>query len=787
MKLPRRLVSPLVWALVLLISAENVCQAQLLQDAADPITADQVRSAIDGGVKYLLEEQNQARGTWNDMVQYPGGVTALCTLALLNCGVEPSHPQIQKALTYLRTLEPTKTYVVSLQTMVFCAAEPERDKVLIQRNVNWFESTQLGNGSWSYPSGAGDNSNAQFAVLALHEAERVGASVRPVTWQKAAEYWASCQNVDGAWGYTLDMTEGLGSMTCAGIGAMVICNERVQKADAQVANGLVQCCQPNADADAWLDRAITWLDRNFSVRRNPGRRGLGQVWHYYYLYGLERVGRLTARRFIGDHDWYREGAEFLVRQQDPFSHHWLGQNTGEDNPHITTSMALLFLSKGRRPILISKLEHGPEGDWNNHENDMANLTARVEKLWEIDLTWQIMNPQEATVDDLLQSPVLFISGSRSPQLDGTEKKIRDYLDRGGFVFAEACCLDGSRFETGFREYLDKVFPEKEYKLRRAGPEHPIWRIEELVRPDSPYVSRLWTVEYGCRTCVVFSEIDLSCYWELHGRGSRPPFPDTVENRLTDALAIGANVLAYATNREPKGKEASFVDVTDPAELMGGSTRGMIQIAKLQHGGGCNDAPGALVNLLRAAAQGDLKLQISTSEYPLMADSPSLPRYVMAFMHGRHDFRFTPNEQESLRNYLCNGGTLFADSICASKDFATAFKREIQAVLPDAQFVRIPITDPIFSTAAGGFDIRHVQRRDPVTRNNNEPMESRTREVEPELMGIQIEGRWAVIFSPYDISCALEQHEAIECRGYTREDAARIGLNVLMYVLNPDSG
>jgi hypothetical protein len=28
---------------------------------------------------------------------------------------------------------------------------------------------------------------------------------------------------------------------------------------------------------------------------------------------------------------------------------------------------------------------------------------------------------------------------------------------------------------------------------------------------------------------------------------------------------------------------------------------------------------------------------------------------------------------------------------------------------------------------------------------------------------------------------------MECRGYTREDAARIGLNVLMYALTPDAG
>jgi hypothetical protein len=773
------------WAIGLLLPTKTA-NAQLLQGPAEPLTAGEVRDAIAGGVKYLLEEQDQNRGTWNDLAPYPGGVTALCTLALLNSGVEPSHPQIQKALKFLRNLEPTKTYSVSLQTMVFCAAEPKRDQILIQRNVNWLESIQLPNGSWSYPSGDGDNSNAQFAVLALHEAERVGAEVRPEIWQKAADYWATCQNPDGAWGYKVDWNEGLGSMTCAGIGAMVICQERVRKADASVDNGFVQCCQLQEQDDS-LDRAINWLARNFSVRRNPGRRGMGQVWHYYYLYGLERVGRLTARRFIGDHDWYREGAEYLIRQQDPFSHHWQGQNTAEDSPHIATSMALLFLSKGRRPVLMAQVKHGPDRDWNNHENAVANLTSYIEKLWDLDLTWQVVDPQSATVDDLLQSPVLFLTGSKPPELAGNETKIRDYLDRGGFLFAEACCLDGSGFEQGLRKFLDGVFPEKEYTLRRAEPSHPIWRVEELVRPESPYVGRLWTVEYGCRTCVVFSEIDLSCYWELSGRGNRPQFPEAIENRLADAKVIGANVLAYATNREPKGKEASFVATIDPEELLSAGSRGTIQIAKLQHGGGCNDAPGALVNLLRTAAQGDLKLQVSTTEYPITADNPQLPKYIMAFMHGRHDFRFTPNEQKNLREYLLNGGTLFADSICASKDFAAAFVREIHAVLPDAKLERIPVTDPIFTNDAGGFDVRRVRRRDPVARQANEPLETRTREVEPELMGIKLDGRWAVIFSPYDISCALEQHEAMQCRGYTREDAARIGLNVLMYVLSPDAG
>jgi hypothetical protein len=67
------------------------------------------------------------------------------------------------------------------------------------------------------------------------------------------------------------------------------------------------------------------------------------------------------------------------------------------------------------------------------------------------------------------------------------------------------------------------------------------------------------------------------------------------------------------------------------------------------------------------------------------------------------------------------------------------------------------------------------------------LRSRVQKVAPELEGVEIDGRMAVVFSPYDISCALEQHEALQCRGYTRADAARIALNVFLYALAPDAG
>jgi hypothetical protein len=162
---------------------------------------------------------------------------------------------------------------------------------------------------------------------------------------------------------------------------------------------------------------------------------------------------------------------------------------------------------------------------------------------------------------------------------------------------------------------------------------------------------------------------------------------------------------------------------------------------------------------------------------------SLFKYHLVFMHGRRDFRLTPAERTRLSDYLERGGTLFADAICASKPFAAAMRRELGLAVPGHAIERIPADDPIFNTAYGGYDIRQVSLREPGSSDAAQPVAARVRPIEPQLEGIQIAGRWAVIFSPYDISCALEEHEALGCRGYIRQDAARIGLNVLLYSLN----
>lgn len=744
------------------------------------ISADEVRRAIERATTFLESQQNR-NGTWPDHAGFVGGVTGLATLALLNAGVPPEDETIEKALAYLRTLRPSQTYVVSLQTMVFCAAHPKKDLLLIRRNVKWLESTQSTvaplRGGWSYPSAssAADPSNSQFALLALYEAERAGVKVADRTWQLALEYWKALQNPDGSWGYGPG-SPGTGSMTCAGITSVIIASGQVNPGDAQIVEGRVRCCGPQ-EVNAVVDNALHWLERNFSVHTNPssalGGRSRGNL--LYYLYALERVGRMTAHRFIGGHDWYREGSDTLVRMQDNLSGYWKGAGLAEQTPVIGTCFGLLFLAKGRRPVVVAKLEHDPPDDWNHHRGDLANLTAYIEKLWRRDLTWQVVNAGAASVEDLLQAPVLFINGRQAPLFTAEEKRrLRDYVDRGGFLFAEGCC-DGGGFDRGFRQLMEEIFPEEEYKLRLLPPDHPIWRAEEPVNPD--YARPLWGIDVGCRTSVVFCPDDLSCYWELARSTHRKQLPPAVQAEVDACLAMGANVLAYATNREVKYKNEFFT--TAEAPTSDEFDRGKLYVARLQHPGGCNAAPGALPNLMRVAAE-KLQLRVDPQPRELAITDPQIFRYHLVFMHGRHSFRLTPAERKQLRAYLERGGMLFADAICSSRAFSESFAREMSELFPEHRLERIPPSHPMFSPAFGGDDLSVVERREPQRGAADGPLKSVVRKGEPYLEGIKLGDRYAVIFSPFDVSCALENHESLECEGYTRKDAARIALNVLLY-------
>jgi hypothetical protein len=243
---------------------------------------------------------------------------------------------------------------------------------------------------------------------------------------------------------------------------------------------------------------------------------------------------------------------------------------------------------------------------------------------------------------------------------------------------------------------------------------------------------------------------------------------------------GLNILAYATNRELRGKEEVFAQRGSDV-LSHDSRRGRLDIAHIRHAGGCRAAPRALVNLLEAAEE-ELGMPADRRQRWISAADDVLFDYHMAFMQGRTAFQFTPEERKRLRTFLDRGGLLYANAICANEAFLGSFRREMARIFPDRSLEPIPPDDPIWTEEYGGFDLRKVRRRVPRPGTAEERLEADVRESPPMLHGIKLEDRWAVIFSDIDISCALEKHDSMECKGYLREDAAKISLNVILYSL-----
>ena len=256
---------------------------------------------------------------------------------------------------------------------------PKDAEEIVRYLVDWLVSHRAeGKNVWRYPApasdGAEDLSNTQYALLALQAASRCGIEVGASVYEKALAYLFENQAKTGPevvrWipnpsyepglendrygpfmGGPKDRARGFaylpgleaytGSMTTAGIAALASAKDRLR-----ALNRLEKDVERKIDAS--LVDACAWLGKEFAVKANPGGGG----WHYYYLYGLERAGAMTGLRYFGKHEWYREGAEFLLHAQEPDGG-WPAY-AGPENAKmqfrtVESCFALLFLRRASVP------------------------------------------------------------------------------------------------------------------------------------------------------------------------------------------------------------------------------------------------------------------------------------------------------------------------------------------------------------------------------------------------------------------------------------------------------
>jgi hypothetical protein len=132
-----------------------------------------VDRSIDNGVEFLRRKQ-RADGGWGNQTgvsarRFTPGITALCGLTLLECGVPAKDAQVRSAAHYLRQRMPdlTNTYSVSLAILFFDRLGEEADAARIRTLALRLIAAQKPSGGWDYfcPTLSDDEELGLLALL----------------------------------------------------------------------------------------------------------------------------------------------------------------------------------------------------------------------------------------------------------------------------------------------------------------------------------------------------------------------------------------------------------------------------------------------------------------------------------------------------------------------------------------------------------------------------------------------------------------------------------------------
>jgi hypothetical protein len=151
--------------------------------------------------------------------------------------------------------------------------------------------------------------------------------------------------------------------------------------------------------------------------------------------------------------------------------------------------------------------------------------------------------------------------------------------------------------------------------------------------------------------------------------------------------------------------------------------------------------------------------------PVKLDSKELFDFPFIVMTGEGDFRLLQSERENLTRYLQGGGFLLASAGCSSKEWDTAFRRELKALLPNHPIASIAMEHPIFST------VFPIEKLDLAKSSGTASLE-----------GIEMNGKLVCVYSRHGLNDTQNTSGCCCCGGNEIRNSLEINVNIVAYAL-----
>ena len=587
--------------------------------------------------------------------------------------------------------------------------------------------------------GKGDNSNSQYGVLGVWAGAEAGAQIPEWYWEQIEQHWVGCQLDDGTWDYTTGMrgsvigaagglSTGTPTMTAAGLATLFVVRDQLDFLRGEAPVG-----RPPFSPE--LEKGLRWWE--------SGTNSVEAAVGGYGLYGVERVGLASGFKYFGRHDWFRVLAGVTVGEQEP---------DGCWGDTVETAFKLLFLSRGRHPILMNKLRF--DGFWANRPRDAANLARYAARKLERELNWQVVGLKHEW-HDWLDAPILSIA-SHEPIRFGEKdyEKFRQYVRGGGMVFTQSDG-DSEAFEEWVVEFAKKLFPQ--YEFQDLPAEHPLYSCVFRFKNKPP---RLRVIVSGSRILMLHSPADIAEAWQLRK-----------EKDKEDLFQLGTNIFVYAAGRRDLRNRLDSPYV--PAFKNRRPPLATVKVARLRYAGNWDPEPGAWERYARLFEfRTGTRLQVTEVKWKDL-DPAAAP-----FAHLTGSARHDPTDAEvvALRAYVEGGGVLLIDDCGGSGAFTGGLADAIAQAFPGRPPSPVATTHPLLRLGGAGtgmLDLTGPQVRTYAA-------ERGFKNVLPQIVRA---GDGAVVLSRLDVVSGLLGTNTWGITGYTSKYAENLVQNLVLWTLD----